>query len=298
MRLAPVELVEVSPRDGLQDHPGFLPTADKVELVRRVVAAGVRRVEVTGFAHPDRVPALSDAEAVLAGLVDVPDDVRLSALILNERGLDRALACPVKEVTMVVLATDAFSLRNQGMTSADAVAAARRIIIRGAGHGVAVGVTVAAAFGCPYEGPVAPGLVLDRVRQLAEAGPCELVLADTIGAGNPHEVAELVAAVVDATGLPVRGHFHNTHGRALENALAALDAGASALDGSLSGLGGCPSAPGSADRGNLASETFAAALVQRSLPGPDPAALSETAQWLRTRLAAAAPDALAAVGRG
>jgi hydroxymethylglutaryl-CoA lyase len=296
--LAPVELVEVSPRDGLQDHPGFLPTADKVELIRRVVAAGVRRVEVTGFAHRDRVPALSDAEAVLAALVDVPDGVRLSALVLNERGLDRALACPVKEVTMVVLATDAFSLRNQGMTSAAAIAAAQRIIVRAAGHGVAVGVTVAAAFGCAYEGPVAPGLVLDLVRQLAEAGPCELVLADTIGAGHPHEVAELVAAVAAATGLPVRGHFHNTHGRALDNALAALDAGASALDGSLSGLGGCPSAPGSEDRGNLASETFAAALAQRSLPGPDPAALSETAHWLRTRLAAATPPALAAVGRG
>ena len=297
MSLAPVELVEVSPRDGLQDHPCFLPTADKVELVRRVLAAGVRRVEVTGFAHPDRVPALADAEAVLAALGDVQDDVRLSALVLNERGLDRALACSVKEVTMVVLATDSFSLRNQGMSSADAVAAAQRIITRAAGHGVAVGVTVAAAFGCPYEGPVSPGLVLDLVRQLAEAGPSEVVLADTIGAGHPQEVAELVAAIAAGTGLPVRGHFHNTHGRALDNALAALDGGANALDGSLSGLGGCPSAPGSEDRGNLASESFAAALAQRGLPGPDLAALSETAQWLRTRLAVT-PAALAAAVRG
>jgi hydroxymethylglutaryl-CoA lyase len=295
---APFELVEVAPRDGLQDHPGFLPTADKVELVRRVLAAGVRRVEVTGFAHPDRVPALADAEAVLAALGDVPDDVRLSALVLNERGLDRALACSVREVTMVVVATDAFSVRNQGMSTADAVAAARRITTRAAGHGVAVGVTVAAAFGCPYEGPVAPGRVLDLVGQLAEAGPCEVVLADTIGTGRPQDVAELVTAVATRTGLPVRGHFHNTHGRALDNALAALDAGAYALDGSLSGLGGCPSAPGSEDRGNLASEAFAAALAQRGLPGPDPDALAGTARWLRTRLAATTPDAVAAAGRG
>lgn len=290
MNLAAVELVEVGARDGLQDEPLFLPTEEKAELVRRVIAAGVRRVEVTGFAHPDRVPALADAEALLAALSEVPPHVRLSALVLNERGLDRALRCQVKEITMVVPATDSFSLRNQGMTTADAAAAARRIVGRAAQHGVAAGVTVAAAFGCPYDGSVTPEVVVDLARSLAEAGPSEIVLADTIGEGNPDAVAELVSAVTVTTGLPVRGHFHNTHGRAMDNALAAIDAGATAIDCSLSGLGGCPSAPDVADRGNIASESFAAVLAQRGIRGPDPEALSAAALWLRTRLLAAAPS--------
>ena len=289
MSLAAVELVEVGPRDGLQDEPRFLPTAQKAELVRRVIAAGVRRVEATGFARPDRVPALADAEALLATLGDLPPHVRLSALVLNEHGLDRALRCGVREVTMVVLATDTFSLRNQGMPMAEAAAAARRIVGTAARHGIATGVTVAAAFGCPYEGPVARENVVDLACRLAESGPSEIVLADTIGAGRPDEVAELVAAVASSAGLPVRGHFHNTHGRAIDNALAAVDAGVTAIDCSLSGLGGCPSAPEGANRGNIASERFAAVLAERGIPGPDPTELSAAALWLRGRLLAAVP---------
>ena len=293
MTLPAVELVEVGPRDGLQDEPHVLPTEDKAELVRRVIAAGVRRIEATGFAHPDRVPALADAEALLWELRDLPPHVRLSALVLNERGLDRALRCEVREVTMVLPVTDAFSSRNQGTSTADAAAAATRIVGRANAHGVAAGVTLAVAFGCPYEGAVPPERVLDLAARVAAAGASEVVLADTVGVARPDEVADLVAAVTSSTGLPVRGHFHNTHGRAMDNALAAIAAGASAIDGSLSGLGGCPTAPEGADRGNLASETFAAALAMRGVPGPDAAALSAVASWLRTRLFEAGAVAVA-----
>ncbi len=282
-----VELVEVSPRDGLQDEAVVLPTAVKLALVRRLVAAGVRRIEATSFAHPSRVPQLADAEAVLAGLADLRG-VRLSALVLNERGLDRAVATGVAEVTTVVLATDTFSRRNQGLSGEDAVAMAAAVTARATAAGLAAGVTVSAAFGCPYEGDVPPARVLELVDRLAAAGPSEVVLADTIGTGHPDEVAALVTAVRERTGLPVRGHFHDTQGRGLTNALAAVDAGASALDASLAGTGGCPTAAGTdsgTGRGNLATETLVAALHARGLgEGLDAGALDDAARWLRREL--------------
>lgn len=291
--MTPVELVEVGPRDGLQDEPTVLATDVKVGLVRRLAAAGVRRVEATSFAHPRRVPQLADAEALLAGLAGLPADVRLSALVLNDRGLDRAVATGVPEVTTVVLATDSFSLRNQGMDTAAAVAMAQAVTRRAVREDLAAGVTISAAFGCPFEGDVPAARVLELADRLVEAGPCEVVLADTIGTGHPEEVAALVTAVRARTGLAVRGHFHDTCGRGLANALAAVDAGAAALDAALAGTGGCPTTSGTdtgVGRGNLATEQLVRALHPRGhLTGVDVAALDEAALWLRAQLAAAAP---------
>jgi hydroxymethylglutaryl-CoA lyase len=278
---ATVELVEVSPRDGLQTGD-VVATATKVELIRRAVAAGLRRVEVASFAHPTRVPQMADAETVLAAVADVPDLVR-TTLVLNQRGLDRALAAGVDEVNVVVLATEAFSQRNQGVSVEEAVAAWLAIGRRAEEAGLRAGVTISAAFGCPYEGEVDPRRVLELAERLQEAGPAEISLADTIGCAVPTQVGDLVAAVLDRTGTPVRCHLHDTRNTAVANVVAALSAGATALDASIGGLGGCPFAPRAT--GNVATEDLVYALERMGVAtGVDLDATVGVAAWLEASL--------------
>src|SRR5580658_3064787 len=191
-----VEIVEVSPRDGLQDEETLLSTASKIELIERSMDAGVRRIEAVSFVRPDRVPAMADAEAVMAGVTRRPG-VRLAGLVLNEQGLERALGAGVDEVNVVVLVTDSFSRHNQGMGVDEAVAVWGKVATAASSAGVPASVTLSAAFGCPYEGVVDPGHVRELARRVAEAGPFEIALADTIGCGVPPEVAALVRSVTD-----------------------------------------------------------------------------------------------------
>lgn len=244
-------IVEVGMRDGLQDERRIVPTATKVLLIRRLVAAGLRRIEVASFVHPERVPQMADAEPVVAELGEMPGVSRIG-LVLNERGLDRALAAGIDEVGVVVPATDLFGRRNQGMDVDTAVATWERVASRSAAHGVAASVTIAVAYGCPFEGPVAADGVAVLADRLAAAGPVEIALADTIGAAVPTEVSAMVDLVVSRTALPVRAHFHNSRNAGFANAVAAVEAGCVALDASIGGLGGCPSAPGAS--GNVATE--------------------------------------------
>ncbi|MER7282860.1 hydroxymethylglutaryl-CoA lyase [Dactylosporangium sp. NPDC000244] len=248
-----IDIVEVGPRDGLQNEAVTVPTAEKIEFVRRLAAAGARRIEVTSFVRPDRVPQLADAEEVLAGL-DLPD-VTISALVFNERGLRRAAAAGVPEVNLVMVATDTFSRRNQGMVVADAVASYQRLAAQAHDLGMRVTLTIGASWGCPFEGEVDPGRVLELVGSF-EAD--EVCLADTIGVATPGRATALVGAVRDVTALPVRCHFHNTRNSGYANAYAALAAGAVALDASSGGIGGCPFAPRAT--GNIATEDLAWAL--------------------------------------
>jgi len=261
----PVQLVEVAPRDGLQNESAHLSTTDKLQLVHRLVAAGLRRIEAVRFAHPRAVPQMADAEAVAAGLPR--GAVSWIGLVLNERGLDRALDAGMDEVNVVVVVTETFSRRNQGMSVSEAIAQWERIASRARAAGVRTTVTVAAAFGCPFEGEVSVSTVTEVLRRCVAAGPDEVALADTIGVGVPTQV-EALAAVADAhaPGIGLRWHFHNTRNTGYANASAAwrLGAGASvpvALDSSVGGIGGCPFAP--AATGNIATEDLLY-LLQRS----------------------------------
>jgi hydroxymethylglutaryl-CoA lyase len=247
-----IEIVEVGARDGLQNEATLVSTADKLALIGHAIDAGVRRLEVASFANPRRVPQMADAEAVIAGLPDRAD-VTFIGLVMNRRGADRALATRIDELGMVCVASDGLAMRNQNQTSAESVDVARDLVgvAKAAGRGAQV--TIAAAFGCPFDGAVPPDRVVEIARALGEAGPREIALADTIGVAVPPEVSALVTRVVAAVGpIPVRCHFHNTRNTGLANVWAAVEAGAVTIDASLGGLGGCPFAPGAA--GNVPTE--------------------------------------------
>jgi hydroxymethylglutaryl-CoA lyase len=246
-----VEIVEVAPRDGLQNEPVILPTAAKAELVGLLAGSGVRRIEVTSFVNPARVPQLADSEELCELLPR--GSISWIGLVLNERGLDRAIRAGVDEVNVVVVATDTFSRRNQGVTVDEAIAAWTRIAARARAAGLRTTVTVAAAFGCPFEGEVAPERVADVLRRCVQAQPDEVALADTIGVGVPAGVRALADVAADAAaGVPLRWHIHNTRNTGYANAITAVERGAAALDASAGGIGGCPFAP--AATGNIATE--------------------------------------------
>ncbi|MEU4562828.1 hydroxymethylglutaryl-CoA lyase [Actinoplanes sp. NPDC023936] len=280
-----MEIVEVGPRDGLQNEKRVLPTAVKVAYVERAIAAGLRRIEVAAFARPDRVPQMADAAEVLRA-VPRSSPVRYVALVLNGRGLDRALALEGSarphEINYVVVASDEFSRRNQGMSTAESLGAFRAVAERARDAGFFVTLTIAAAFGCPFTGVVP----VDRVRSVAgEAGPVdEICLADTIGVGVPIQVGELADAVRGvAPGVPLRAHFHNTRNTGYANATAAVASGFVALDASLGGIGGCPFAP--AATGNIATEDLAYLLNRSGLAtGVDVTPAAGTGAWIGEQL--------------
>lgn len=248
-----IEMVEVGPRDGLQNEKAVVSTADKAELIRRAIAYGARRIEVTSFVNPSRVPQLADAEQLVAMLPD-RDDVTYIGLVLNRRGAERALATGrIDELGAVCVTSDAFGIRNQGQSSDESLAAAIEIVELAHAAGRSAQITIATAFGCPFAGEVPMARVIDMAKRAADAQPREVALADTIGVAVPAQVAETIARVREAVGpLPVRVHFHNTRGSGLANVWAAVAAGATVVDASLGGLGGCPFAPGAA--GNVATE--------------------------------------------
>jgi len=248
-----VEMVEVGPRDGLQNESAIVSTADKAELVRRAIGYGARRIEVTSFVNPRKVPQLADAEELVAMLPE-RDDVTYIGLVLNRRGAERALATGrIDELGAVCVTSDTFGMRNQGQTSAESLAAAMEIVALAKEAGRSGQITIATAFGCPFEGEVAIARVVEMAKRAADANPREVALADTIGVGVPAQVAEMVGRVREAVGgMPVRVHFHNTRGSGLANVWAAVGEGVATVDASLGGLGGCPFAPGAA--GNVATE--------------------------------------------
>jgi hydroxymethylglutaryl-CoA lyase len=290
-----VDIVEVGPRDGLQSEPGVLPTATKVEFIERAIAAGVRRVEVTSFVNPKRVPQMADAEAVLQALPR-RDGVRYIGLVLNRRGFERAAAAGCNEIGMAVVASDTFNQRNQGVTTEESIAAWLDIAAAAKQAGIRPQVTVSAAFGCPFEGEVPVQRVVDIARRVAEAEPFEIALADTIGVGVPAQVMELVGRVREAVPqVALRCHFHNTRNTGLANAFAAVQAGVRTLDASLGGIGGCPFAP--AATGNIPTEDLVYMLQRSGYPtGIDLAAAIATGKWLQEQLGRPVPGMLVKAG--
>jgi hydroxymethylglutaryl-CoA lyase len=291
-----VTIVEVSPRDGLQNEPVLLSTDDKVELIGRLVGAGARRVEAVSFAHPKLVPAMADAEAVMER-VPRAEGVAYAGLVLNRRGLDRALATGVDEVNVVVGVSDSFSRRNQNATTEESMQAAADVLARARGHGLFTTLTLATSFGCPFEGEVDPARVAALAARGAAAGAQELCLADTIGVGVPSQVRDLAARVRDAAGPepPLRFHFHNTRNTGFANAVAAVEQGAKVLDASAGGIGGCPFAPKAT--GNIATDDLVFLLERMGLDtGWDLAALLPTAAFLAGRLGHEVPALLPRAG--
>jgi hydroxymethylglutaryl-CoA lyase len=275
-----IEMVEVAPRDGLQNEKTLIATADKIALIERAITAGSRRIEVTSFVNPKAVPQMADAEAVCEGLPQ-RDDVTFIGLVMNARGATRALATGrIDQLGAVAVATDSFAMANQGQTSDGSVEAAKEIIALSQAAGKTGQVTIGASFGCPFEGEVAQDRVVAMAVALAEAAPVEIGLADTIGVGNPAQVAALVAKVRAAVPhIPVRVHFHNTRGTGLANVWAAIEAGAATVDASIGGLGGCPFAPGAA--GNVSTEDVVYMLERAGVrTGLDLSALVSANQWL------------------
>jgi hydroxymethylglutaryl-CoA lyase len=256
-----VTILETGPRDGLQNESGIVATADKIALIERAIGYGATRIEVASFANPKRVPQMADAEDVIAGL---PDNrrVRYTALAMNVRGVERAIAASkngrgIDEVGCVIVATDTFGIANQGQSVAEGIAANRAMIALAQSAGLRAQVTIAASFGCPFEGSVLQDRVLDLAAAMVDVGAEEIGFADTIGVAVPGQVGDMIAAARARLGsdFPLRVHLHDTRGMAPGNAWAAYEAGCCTFDSALGGLGGCPFAPGAA--GNVATEELA-----------------------------------------
>ncbi|GAB19038.1 putative hydroxymethylglutaryl-CoA lyase [Gordonia effusa NBRC 100432] len=294
--MSAVQLVEVGPRDGLQNEKKALSVDAKVELISRAVDAGVSRIEAVSFVNPKRVPQMAGAEDVMS---QVPrrEEVSYIGLVLNRRGLERALAADVDEVNVVVVSTEEFSQRNQGCSVAEGISAAIDIVGDARAAGVFSTVTIATSFGCPFSGEVAATWIGEIIAQLVGgAAPDEIALADTIGVGVPAQVRALAEiAAANAPGIPQRWHFHNTRNTGYANALTALDVGASALDASIGGFGGCPFAP--AATGNIASEDLLYTLDRSGVTtGVDMDALVKAADWLGIALEKDVPALLGRAG--
>ncbi len=268
---------EVGPRDGLQNEEQVFPPETRAELVGRLAAAGLKRIEAASFVNPDRVPQMAGAEDVVAAL-DRQDGVVYAGLALNERGYDRLRETGLGEVSFAVAATESFSQRNAGTSVESALEDGERVVARAKEDGIQASVTISVAFGCPFEGRVDPRRVVEIAARLAASAPDELVLADTIGVGTPSQVRGLLERVI-ALGKPVGGHFHNTRNTGFANAYAALEAGAASLDASVGGLGGCPFAPKAT--GNIATEDLVYLLEGEGVEtGVDLDALISISEWL------------------
>ncbi len=291
---ATVEIVEVGPRDGLQNEDVVVTTADKVELVSRVVASGTRRVEVASFVHPKLVPQMADAEQVVAGLPESP--ASYIGLVLNRRGLDRALATSVNEVNFVVGATESFNRENQGAAVGETWAAIEEMLPITRGANVFSTVTISVAFGCPFEGEVDVGAVADLAEKAASAGADEIALGDTIGVAAPGDVVERVDAIAAVAGSTrLRCHFHDTRNTGVANVVAAVGAGVRVIDASVGGTGGCPYAPNAT--GNVATEDVAYTLHRMGFDtGIDLDAMIDTGRWLGEKLGRKLPSALGRAG--
>ncbi|MDZ4777216.1 MAG: hydroxymethylglutaryl-CoA lyase [Alphaproteobacteria bacterium] len=290
-----VELVEVSARDGLQNEPEHLSTEQKLELISRSVAAGLRRMEVASFVNPKKVPQMADAAEVMAGLPK-NDGVTYIALALNRRGFERAAEAGAREVNFVLAASDAFAMRNSGAPMLGLVDALTEVTALATGANIRVSATISVAFGCPFEGEAPAETVNDLVRRAADAGVFEVALADTIGVGVPSQVRELFGkAKASAPQVQLRAHFHNTRNTALANALAAYECGVKVIDGSLAGVGGCPFAPGAA--GNVPTEDLVYLFERMGIStGVDLAGAIDTAKFIGAALGKVTPGMVSKAG--
>jgi hydroxymethylglutaryl-CoA lyase len=293
--MAGIEIVEVGPRDGLQNESVLFSTQQKLEFIRRAIDSGVRRIEVASFVNPKLVPQMADAEAVSAGLAR-RDDVTYIGLVLNKRGALRAIEAGLDELGAVCAASDGFAQRNQGQSSDESLQMCCEVVRLARQEGRRGQITISTAFGCPFDGEVDPQRVVDMAKIAAASGPVEVAIADTIGVAGPRDVADLVARVKAAIApLPVRVHFHNTRNTGLANVWAAVNAGAGTVDASLGGLGGCPFAPRAT--GNVPTEDVIYMLERSGYhTGLDIDRVIETVTWLAGEMGRELPGMLSRAG--
>lgn len=258
-----VKIVEVGPRDGLQNEKTAIPTAVKLDFIRKLADAGLRYIEVTSFVHPKAVPQLADALDIVRALPPVPD-VHYSALVPNMRGLERALESGIQEIAVFTAASDAFNQRNINMTVDESIEVFRPVVRRAQAEGLFVRGYVSTAFHCPYSGKIDRQATRDVSQKLLDMGIAELSIGDTIGKAVPDEVHDTMSYLLER--MPVEQiamHFHDTNGRALDNVAVSLDLGIRIYDASAGGLGGCPYAPGAS--GNLATDKLVRMLHERGI---------------------------------
>ncbi len=272
-----ITICDVGPRDGLQNDPRTLDPPVRSELVNRLAAAGLPRIEAVSFVNPARVPQMAGAEEVVEGIERV-EGVVYAGLALNDRGYDRLRGTGLDEVHFAFSASETFNEKNQGTTVEDSVQSAERIVARAREDGIRATVTIGTSFGCPFEGAVDTGRVLELAARLAAADADEIVFADTVGVGVPRQVRELVSRGVEL-GKPVGVHLHNTRSTGFANAYEAIASGASVLDSSVGGIGGCPFAPRAT--GNISTEDLVYLLHGEGIEtGVDLDELIGVAQWL------------------
>ena len=291
-----IQIVEVGPRDGLQNEKAIVDTNDKIAFVQRLEDCGARRIEAVSFVNAKRVPQMAGAEEIMAALPRRAGRSRIG-LVLNRRGWERAVAAGCDEANVVVCATDGFGIRNQGANVAEQQAALAEIVaLRKADGGPPITMTVSVAFGCPFEGEVREDKVVAIVSAAAALGIEEIALADTIGVADPWMVRRRIEAVrAAAPGVRWRTHFHDTRGTGLANAFASVEAGVRVLDASCGGLGGCPFAP--AATGNIATEDLAYMLHRAGFDtGLDVEALVETGRWIGEKIGKPPVSALSRAG--
>ncbi|MDP3803427.1 hydroxymethylglutaryl-CoA lyase [Brevundimonas sp.] len=296
-----ITIVEVGPRDGLQNEKAVLEPAVRADLVRRLEAAGARRIEAVSFVHPKYVPQMAGAEEVMAALPHEAGRSRIG-LVLNGKGYDRALGTAVDEVNVAMSITDGFGLKNQGMGVDQQVSMLSDIMTGransagGPGAGPSLSATLSCVWGCPFDGEVSADQVADLVGRIADLGVKEIALADTIGAGDPWAVTRKVQAARQAAPDAVlRLHFHDTRNTGLANAYAGVEAGVDVLDASVGGIGGCPFAPGAT--GNIATEDLVYMLERAGFDtGYDLDALIETARWIGEKIGRPTRSALSRAG--
>ena len=297
-----VDVVEVSPRDGLQSEGVVVPTTQKVELIRRIAATGIRRIEAVSFVNPTRVPQMADSSAVMeqvnrGSAVPGRDDLVIAGMVLNSRGLQQALDSGVDEINVVVVASDTFAEKNQGKPTAGLVEVWHEVGEAAAAAGLLTSVTVAAAFGCPYEGELPVDRLAEVIEAICATPPDELSLADSIGVAVPSDVRQRFGIARQVAGRArLRGHFHNTRNTGLANAAAAVEQGVTVLDASLGGVGGCPFAPNAT--GNIPTEDLGYLLARSGVEtGIDLDAACAVVPWLEHEVVGhAAPGLLSKAG--
>ncbi|MCW2997274.1 MAG: pyruvate carboxyltransferase [Solirubrobacterales bacterium] len=287
-------ICEVGPRDGLQNAAGTLPIATRAELIDRLAACGLPRIEAVSFVHPGRVPAMAGAEEVL-GAVHRDADTRLAGLVLNERGYERFVDTDLDEVRFTFAVSETFNRRNSNTSTTAGLIAARNVIHAARAAGVRAVVVLATAFGCPFEGEVDAGVVIEFAADLALAGVDEIIFADTIGVAAPRQVRALVTPAL-GMGPAIGVHMHNTRNTGYVTTFAAVEAGVDVIDASIGGLGGCPFAP--AASGNIATEDIVYALEREGVEtGVDLDRLLQTAEWLSGVVDASLEGQLRRAGR-
>jgi hydroxymethylglutaryl-CoA lyase len=290
-----IEIVEVGPRDGLQNEKTLFELDQKIELINRLYDAGAKRMEVVSFVNPRRVPQMAGAEEIMTALPQAPGRSRIG-LVLNQRGWDRCVEAGCDEANVVVCATDGFGIRNQGASTEEQVATLGAIMAARKPGDPPVSMTVSVAFGCPFEGEVPLERVVGIVRRAAELGVAEIALADTIGVADPWTVRRRIEASRAVIGdIPLRLHFHDTRNTGLANAFAGVEAGVDILDASVGGLGGCPFAPNAT--GNIGTEDLVYMLERAGFEtGYDLPKLIEIGNWASGLLGKSVASSVARAG--